>query len=61
MAPPIASGAVDALVSNTNNFTVVTVRPDSYLDRLWVLRNNRHKALKRKYILCNIPELAFKW
>jgi len=37
MAAPIAIGAVDALVSNTNNFTVVPVRPDSYRDRLWVL------------------------
>ncbi len=33
MAAPIAIGAVDALVSNTNNFTVVPVRP-----RLWVLK-----------------------
>jgi len=37
MAAPIAIWAVDALVSNTNNFTVVPVRPDGYRDRLWVL------------------------
>ena len=36
MAAPIAIGAVDALVSNTNNFTAVPVRRDSYRDRLRV-------------------------
>jgi len=38
MAAPIAIGAVDALVSNTCGRKAVPVRPDSYRDRLWVLR-----------------------